>query len=169
MAAGRSVVVLEARDRVGGRTLNHDLGDGQVVEAGGQFVGPTQNHILGLAAELDVKTFPAYTEGEAVYVRGGRAKRYAGDVPPDPTALADVAVTMARIDRLARRIPLGAPWQARNAARLDAVTFDSWIRDTTRQRRRRRPGQHLLRLGLRRHRGGCLGSVQPPLRRRHGR
>ena len=131
VAAGRSVVVLEARDRVGGRTLNHDLGDGQVVEAGGQFVGPTQNHILGLAAELDVKTFPAYTEGEAVYVRGGRAKRYAGDVPPDPTALADVAVTMARIDRLARRIPLGAPWQARNAARLDAVTFDSWIRDTT--------------------------------------
>ncbi|MEA2339980.1 MAG: monoamine oxidase, partial [Solirubrobacteraceae bacterium] len=44
--AGRSVLVLEARDRVGGRTLNHDLGSGKVTEVGGQFVGPTQNRII---------------------------------------------------------------------------------------------------------------------------
>ena len=34
-AAGHSVVLLEARDRVGGRTLNQDIGDGKVVEVGG--------------------------------------------------------------------------------------------------------------------------------------
>jgi len=92
-AAGRDVVVLEARDRVGGRTVNHDLGDGKVVEAGGQFVGPTQDHILALAKQVGVETFPAYTQGASVYVNGGMALtwRQAGwrgqtptDVKPGP-------------------------------------------------------------------------------------
>ena len=75
VAAGRSVAVLEARDRVGGRLLNHDLGDGQVTEIGGQFVGPTQDHILALAKEVGVATYEAAVPGERVYVRDeiGRA------------------------------------------------------------------------------------------------
>ncbi|MCL6739379.1 flavin monoamine oxidase family protein, partial [Streptomyces neyagawaensis] len=59
VAAGKSVAVLEARDRVGGRLLNHDLGDGQVTEIGGQYVGPTQDHILALAKEVGVDTYQA--------------------------------------------------------------------------------------------------------------
>ena len=51
-AAGRSVLLLEARDRVGGRVLNHTLTNGSVIESGGAFVGPTQDNILALAAEL---------------------------------------------------------------------------------------------------------------------
>lgn len=47
--AGRSVIVLEARDRVGGRVLNHDIGGGQVLEAGGQYIGPTQHRMFALA------------------------------------------------------------------------------------------------------------------------
>ena len=43
VAAGREVVVLEARDRVGGRTLNHDIGGGKVVELGGAWIGPSQD------------------------------------------------------------------------------------------------------------------------------
>ena len=62
-AAAREVVVLEARDRVGGRTLNHTLSDGTVVEVGGQWVGPTQTRLLEVAAELGVETFPTYDEG----------------------------------------------------------------------------------------------------------
>lgn len=130
-AAGRSVVVVEARDRVGGRTLNHDLGDGQVVEAGGQFVGPTQDHILDLAADVGVKTFPAYTEGDAVYVHRGKARRYDSEVPPDPLALPDLAIVMRRVNQLAAQVDLAAPWQSPKAAQWDAVTFENWIRRTT--------------------------------------
>ncbi|WP_420309174.1 flavin monoamine oxidase family protein [Streptomyces sp. YS-B37] len=131
VAAGHTVAVLEARDRVGGRTLNHELGDGQVVEAGGQFVGPTQNHVLALAAELGVGTFPAYDEGASVYVHGNRATRFSGDIPPDLLALPDIGVSTARIARLSRQVPLHAPWEARQARRWDATTLDSWIRRTT--------------------------------------
>src|SRR5437879_13900344 len=58
-AAGRSVLLLEARDRVGGRVLNHTLTNGSVIESGGAFVGPTQDNILALAAELGVPTSQA--------------------------------------------------------------------------------------------------------------
>src|SRR4051794_31361544 len=59
-AAGYSVVVLEARDRVGGRTLNHPISGGKIAEAGGEFVGPTQDRIVALAREVGVGTFDAY-------------------------------------------------------------------------------------------------------------
>ena len=78
VAAGKDVVVLEARDRVGGRTLNHDLGDGQVVETGGQFVGPTQDHVLALAKELGVETYAATVPGDSVYVRTAEARANLG-------------------------------------------------------------------------------------------
>lgn len=131
VAQGLRVHVLEARDRVGGRTLNHALPDGQVIEAGGQFVGPTQDRVLRLAAELGVDTFPSHDEGASVYVHRGSARRFTGDIPPDHLALPDIGVTMARIDALARRLPLHAPWEAEGAAALDAQTLHTWVRRAT--------------------------------------
>lgn len=131
VAAGQEVAVFEARDRVGGRTLNHDLGDGHVVEAGGQFVGPTQDHILALADDVGVKTFPSFSEGSSVYVHGDRARRFSGDIPPDPLALPDLGIAMTRINQLSGKVPLGKPWAAAKAERWDSITFDSWIRGTT--------------------------------------
>jgi monoamine oxidase len=81
VAAGREVVVLEARDRVGGRTLNEDIGDGKVVEVGGQWVGPTQFRLLELARELGVDTFPSYTRGTSSIEWRGEIKRYDGLIP----------------------------------------------------------------------------------------
>jgi monoamine oxidase len=130
VAAGKDVVVLEARDRVGGRTLNHDLGDGQVVEAGGQFVGPTQDHVLALAKELGVETYAATVRGESVYVHRGKAKRFSGDIPPDAFALPDMGVAMARIARLVPQVPVDAPWKAAKARDWDGQTLESWLRRT---------------------------------------
>jgi monoamine oxidase len=126
--AGRSVIVLEARDRVGGRTLNHDLGGGKVVEIGGQFVGPTQNRILALAKELGVATFPTFATGESVYIADGRAQRYSGDIPPDALALADLALLVTRFDQLSTQVPIDAPWSAALAREWDSQTVESWVR-----------------------------------------
>ena len=66
--AGHSVIVLEARNRVGGRALNRPIGGGEISERGATFVGPTQNHILALAKEFGVGKFPTFDNGDNVYV-----------------------------------------------------------------------------------------------------
>jgi monoamine oxidase len=127
-AAGLDPLVVEARDRVGGRTLNHEIGDGKVVEVGGQWVGPTQRRMLALAQELGVDTFPTHDTGDNVIEWRGEKRRYSGAIPRiNPAILADVAQAQARLDRMARRVPLEAPWEAERAARWDAQTFATWL------------------------------------------
>jgi monoamine oxidase len=130
--AGHSVLVLEARDRVGGRVLNHQLSDGSVVESGGAFVGPTQDHILAVAKSLGVKTFKEYAEGKNVYVSSKTGKQeYTGTIPPDPLILPDAAVLQARIDQMSTEVPVDAPWTADKAAEWDGISVDQWLRENT--------------------------------------
>lgn len=131
--AGRSVTVLEARDRVGGRTLNHHLDDGQPVEIGGQWVGPTQDRVLALIDELGLETFRTYHQGKSLLAWGGRRKRFSGSIPPlGLGALVDMGLTQLRLERLARTIPVDAPWEAPDAEALDSQTFWSWIQEHVR-------------------------------------
>jgi monoamine oxidase len=121
-------VVLEARDRVGGRTLNHEIGGGKVVEVGGQWVGPTQRRLLALSEELGIDRFPTHDEGENVIEWRGERKRYRGAIPRiNPAILADLAQAQVRLDRMARSVPLETPWEAARAARWDAQTFATWL------------------------------------------
>ncbi len=126
---GSSVLVLEARDRVGGRILNHEIGDGKVVEVGGQWVGPTQDRLAALARELGIETFPTHAEGDNVLEYRGRLRRYEGTIPRiNPLVLLDVERAQRRLNRLSRRVPLEAPWEAPDAERLDGQTAASWMR-----------------------------------------
>jgi monoamine oxidase len=125
---GRSVVVLEARDRVGGRIWNHTFADGTLVELGGQWVGPTQDRVLALADELGVGTFPSYDEGDHLLGIGGGTRRWQGEgYGLDEQALIDVAATQATLEALAATVPLDTPWDAPNARELDAQTIESWL------------------------------------------
>ena len=139
VAAGLSPVVLEARDRVGGRTLNQEIGDGKVVELGGQWIGPTQDRVAKLAAELGLETFPTYDEGMRVVFVDERRLEYKGDYPKriNPVVLADFGQAMMRVERMAKRVPLEKPWTAPKARDWDAQTFETWVRRNTRTRRGR--------------------------------
>jgi monoamine oxidase len=133
-AKGRSVIVLEARDRVGGRTLNHALGKahpGKIVEIGGQWVGPTQTKLLALAKDLGVKTFKTYNEGNNIYYRNGTKTPYQangplGAVPPDPQGVADAFSAILKMNDMAKTLDVSAPWKAANAREWDSQTFETW-------------------------------------------
>ena len=129
--AGKDVLVVEANDRVGGRVLNHTLTGGSVIESGGAFVGPTQNHILALSDELGVPTFKEYVAGKNVYASKNLKLKYSGTVPPDPLILLDAAILQKRIDDMSKQVPVDAPWTAKKARAWDSITVDQWIRANT--------------------------------------
>jgi monoamine oxidase len=131
-AAGRHVLVLEARDRVGGRIVNEEIGDGKIVEMGGQWAGPTQDRLLELAADLKIATFPTYDAGQKVLHFNGKRGTYAGTIPRiSPLVLADIGQAQARLEAMARKVPTDAPWTAAGAEKLDGQTFETWVRRNT--------------------------------------
>ncbi len=146
-AAGIDVLVLEGRDRVGGRTLNESVGPApeDVVELGGQWVGPTQHRLLALATELGVPTFPTFGEGANLFARGGRIRRYRGTIPHiNPAVLADTGQAMLRLNRMAATVSPETPWTAPKAARWDAQTFATWMA----RNMATRGGRDLMQLAL---------------------
>ena len=126
--AGHSVAVLEARDRVGGRTLNHPLGAGRVVEVGGQWVGPGQDRILARARSVGVKTFKTYVKGDLVLRFRGTTSRFSGLIPPLPEPDAsDFNQLLGKIVALTGTVPTDRPWTAPGAAGLDGQTLETWM------------------------------------------
>jgi monoamine oxidase len=114
--AGRDVVVLEARDRVGGRIQNRRVAPGVVTELGAEYVGPTQDRILALARAVGVDTFPTFNEGSNVLFLNGRRSLYPAStgVSDDPDFQAALA-TIPIIDEMAAEVPVAAPWKAPRA------------------------------------------------------
>lgn len=136
-AQGRSVLVLEARDRVGGRVLKHDLRGGSYTELGGMFTGPTQDDIQALASELGVGLYPTYNTGNNVFVGGdGRREEFPSDTPlgtapADPLVAPDIALTVAQLDDMATKVSVEEPWSSDNAEEWDSQTLDTWLHGHT--------------------------------------
>ncbi|MGW4636150.1 flavin monoamine oxidase family protein, partial [Nocardia sp. NPDC004415] len=130
--AGRSVRVLEARDRVAGRTFGGTLSNGIPVELGGQWIGPTQTAVLALVAELGLPTFATYDAGDALTRYRGTVTRY-GDATfglSDAAAM-EVGRLQAELEALAATVSLSAPWTSPRATELDRRTVDEWLRANT--------------------------------------
>ncbi len=126
--AGARVVVLEARDRVGGRTLGRPIG-GRVLDLGGQWIGPGQERLEKLARELDVQTFPTYHQGKKVLYRNGKLSHYSGTIPSLPLpGLLVLQWALSKLDRLTNAVPLHKPSAMDNAAELDGQTVETFAR-----------------------------------------
>jgi monoamine oxidase len=130
--SGHSVRVLEARDRVGGRVWNHDLGHGHISERGGTFIGPTQHHVAALAEQLQISTFRTYDTGQDVYIAGGERLTYSdrgpfGTAPPDPEVAGELATLVLGLDQLATTVDVSEPWNAPNAVALDRQTIAGYL------------------------------------------
>jgi putrescine oxidase len=127
-AAGLDVVVLEARDRVGGRVWNVEIG-GQPNELGGQWIAPYQSAAQALLRELGIELFDSFREGEHVYVRrDGTPVRYSGHGEPlGAAAERSYATAAARLDELAASIDPEAPWAHADALELDAIPYETWL------------------------------------------
>jgi monoamine oxidase len=148
--AGQSVAVVEARDRIGGRIWTFELPDGSPVDRGGGWLGPKHDAIFGLARELDVPTYKTWVKGAHLLVGDGRIRRYTGLIPKiSPLAVITIALAQLRIDRMAKQLPIDAPWTAKRADEWDTRSVGSWVE---RSGIRSKVGRDLFEMAVR----GCM-------------
>ena len=122
---GASVLMLEARDRVGGRTWSGVL-DGAEVDWGGEWIGEGQPRIYQLIKELGLRTFPTYDTGKKVLDVGGRTSTYSGTIPwMAPWKLIQIQLAIWIIDAYANRVDIVNAWDHPNASRWDSITLES--------------------------------------------
>lgn len=126
--AGRDVVVLEARDRVGGRLRSEDH-DGVAFEMGGQWVSPDQTALKSLLDELDLETYPRFRQGSSVFLPGDGTRTIfdGADVPVTAATAAAMEQLTDELDRLAAAMDPDRPWEMPGADDLDHVTFAQWL------------------------------------------
>jgi putrescine oxidase len=130
--AGLSVAVLEARDRVGGRTWT-DTVDGAMLEIGGQWVSPDQTALLALIEDLGLQTYSRYRDGESVYIGadGKRTQYTGGTFPVSETTAAEMDKLTVLLDSLAAEIGAEEPWAHPKARELDTISFHHWLRQNS--------------------------------------
>ena len=127
--AGHSVALLEARDRVGGRTFTETRADGTWIDRGGAWIGPGQDRIYALMDEFGVPEYKQHNDGDAMMIVGGKKHRYGGTIPwtVSPWAVANLGLGLAAIEKMCKAIPREAPWEAKKAQEWDRISIGQWI------------------------------------------
>jgi putrescine oxidase len=130
--AGLSVVVLEARDRVGGR-LWTDVVDGAMLEIGGQWVSPDQEALKETISELGLETYRRYREGDSVYIgRDGERRRFTGEIfPVAPETEKEIVRLIDVLDDMVAQVDPDKPWEHPDAEALDRISFEAWLEEQT--------------------------------------
>ncbi len=126
---GKNFLVLEARERLGGRTYTKRYDDGHYADLGGQWIGPTQDRMYALAKEHGVEWYATYNEGKNILDLNEKIRTYTGLIPKmDVLSLINVDLVLRRLESMAKSVPLESPWTSPNAKAWDSMTLETFVR-----------------------------------------
>lgn len=124
----KDFVVIEARDRIGGRVCSKQLDNGTIIDIGAQWIGPDQKLMWEMVEKYKVETFDTYDTGKNILAWNNKLFHYIGTIPKiDPISLIDLGFALNKINLLCKQIPLENPWLAKNAQELDATSLYTWV------------------------------------------
>ena len=144
--AGRSVALLEARDRVGGRTFTETRPDGTWIDRGGAWIGPGQDRIYALMDEFGVPEYKQHNDGDAMMIVDGKKHRYGGTIPwtMSPWAVTNLGLGLLAVEKMCKAVPREAPWEAKEAAEWDRISLAEWLDKNTMSK----PAREMLDMAL---------------------
>lgn len=126
--AGKQFVVVEARDRIGGRVLSQTIDEDIVIDLGAQWIGPDQHLMHKMVKKLNIETFETYDDGKNILSWNNKISTYSGTIPKiDPISLISLGLALNKINNLCKKIPLENPENAENANKLDETTVATWM------------------------------------------
>ncbi|MGB1580244.1 MAG: flavin monoamine oxidase family protein [Nevskiales bacterium] len=126
--AGQRVMLIEARNRLGGRTYSKTADCGMSVDVGGQWLGPGQNRALKLARELDLELWPQPQHGANLLRLHGKTRSFKGNIPGLPLlSLLDMQISIWRLEAMARQILAEAPQDSLKADEWDRMSVAQWM------------------------------------------
>lgn len=128
-SAGADVVVLEARDRPGGRVEQVNLPDGRTLQMGGEVVAEFHTAYLALAAELGLTIEPSYAALPGASTWGLPEGVFLGEDPPwlSKHDLAAYQACEQAFRELTATVDPDDPWSHPDADRLDRSSFGTWM------------------------------------------
>jgi len=144
--AGRSVALLEARDRVGGRTFTEYRSDGTWVDRGGAWIGPGHDRIYALMDEFGVPEYKQHNDGDAMMIVDGKKHRYGGTIPwtMSPWAVTNLGLALLAVEKMCKAVPRENPWEAKEAAEWDRISLAEWLDKNTLSK----PAREMLDMAL---------------------
>lgn len=126
--AGKNVLLLEARDRVGGRVHTQQLDNGTYIDLGAQWIGPTQDQMYDLLKEYHIPFFPTHQKGKTILYWEGKQKNYKGLIPPlSIPALLSLDMAIKKLNRLSKTVNTTTPWETPKAEYWDSMTLQTWM------------------------------------------
>lgn len=127
-------VLLEASDHVGGRAIDKMIEGHFRLELEGQYICPLQTRITKLVETLGLRTYEAYGKGNNFLAHEEKIAFYQsspasclGNLLHDKTIQSEVEASLALLDGLHQEISPYSPWEHKDSATLDGMTFQTWI------------------------------------------
>ena len=143
--ANKNFVVLEARDRIGGRTLSEQLTCGAHIDLGAKWIGPTQLNVWNWVRETNTETYDTFDSGKNILSYNNKISTYKGTIPKiDPISLIDLGLAIEKINKLSKQIDITQPWSHPKAAAFDAMTLDTWMQKNIYTKK----AKHLFSIGI---------------------
>lgn len=143
--ARKKFIVIEARDRMGGRTLSQKLDCGATVDMGAKWIGPTQLKVWEWVKETQTETYDTYDEGKNILSFHQKISTYTGVIPKiDPLSLIDLGLAISKINKLSQQIPIKNPWLHPKAKEYDSMTLATWMQRNIRMYKAR----HIFEIGI---------------------